>query len=196
MTPTSPISPVPACLPMYLLAATLLAGCTATDQAEATRAWIAKAKREAGSRAQAPAQAHSEPADAPALSAINTRPADPFDMAQRRNAEDATPKAEAEPNQPRPAAAPAAQIRVLGTLVQADAAYAVLQVDGRSLRVRAGDELPSELGRVVRVDEQSVEVAYQGKTRVLTIGSDAPQQSPPGARQPRQRRLVRPGADA
>lgn len=179
-----------ACLAIYLLA-----GCNPTDQAGATRAWIAQAKREAASRVQAPAPAQPQPADMPALSAINAPPADPFDMAQRQRAEDAPRKTGPEPNPPGQAAAPAPQIRVLGTLVQAGAAYAVLQVDGRSLRVRAGDLLPAELGRIVHVDEQSVEVAHQGKTHVLTIGGE-PQPSAAKARQPRQRRLVRPGADA
>lgn len=180
-----------ACLSIYVLA-----GCNAMDQAEATRAWIAQAKREAASRVPAPAQTQAEPAAAPAMSAINVSPADPFGMAQRQRAEDSTHDTEPESNQPSPATTPAPQIRVLGTLVQAGAAYAVLQVDGRSLRVRAGDALPAELGRVVRVDEQSVEVAHQGKTRVLAIAGDEPPQSAPKARQPRQRRLLRPGADA
>ncbi|MFJ3047467.1 pilus assembly protein PilP [Herbaspirillum chlorophenolicum] len=190
---------------MYLFAAGMLAGCGAADQTEISRAWIAQARHEAISRVQAPAHPQPEQTDAAAITPTDT-PADPFGMAQRRAAHrQATAHIEEETgngtelNQTRPAEKSEPRIRVLGTLLQETSAYAVLQIDGRSLRVRVGDELPAELGRVVRVDEQSVEVASRGATQVLAVGSGDTQESTfntqPSAnkaRQPRQRHLVRP----
>ncbi|WP_343584049.1 pilus assembly protein PilP [Herbaspirillum sp.] len=184
-------------LPVYLFVAGLLAGCGAAEQTEATRAWIASAKREAGSRvqvAQEPEQAVASDAETVSVDGPH---ADPFGMAQRRNAN--ASGREADPEHAKPIQNIEPQIRVLGTLVQEGSAYAVLQVDGRSVRVRTGDELPAKLGRVIRVDEQSVEIANGGTTRVLEIGNGDPPASASGmrpARQPKQRRLVRPGADA
>lgn len=198
---TAPFVPRhPACrLPLHLLLATLLSGCGAADQAEATRAWIAQARREADSRVPAPAHAQPEQTDAAALPLTDT-PTDPFGMAQRRAAHrQASARNDDRMQQAGPAGKSAPHIRVLGTLVQETSAYAVLQVDGRSLRVRVGDELPAGLGRVVRIDEQSVQVAHRGATQILAVGSGATQEmasnAPPSAdkpRQPRQRHWVRP----
>ncbi|WP_156226222.1 pilus assembly protein PilP [Herbaspirillum chlorophenolicum] len=204
MTPTF-VSLLPACLPVYLFATGLLAGCGAADQTEAVRAWIAQARHDAISRVQAPAPSQPEQTDTEAIIPTDV-PADPFGMVQRRAAHrQATAHIEEETgngtglNQARPAEKSEPHIRVLGTLVQETSAYAVLQIDGRSLRVRVGDELPAELGRIVHVDEQSVKVTSRGATQVLAVGRGDPQESASDTqplankvRQPRQRQLVRP----
>ncbi|WDZ95558.1 hypothetical protein Herbaro_19060 [Herbaspirillum sp. WKF16] len=132
-----------------------------TDESALARAWIAQARRAARPgpqldrtpQAGAPATADDED--------VAATLSDPF--ALRGGLE---PASQSTPQKGRIAGdeeeeieAPATRIRLLGTLVQDSMACAVLQIDGASYRVRPGDPLPDRLGKVLRIDEASLDFA-------------------------------------
>lgn len=150
----------------------------------AIRAWIAEARREAKpnmaerlpAAATPPAPA---PRDEPPMTADSQT--DPFGLAQiqsrqakERHARRRPAEGDAEEDDDQtatPASAPPPAVRVLGTLLQADTACAVLQIDGASYRVRVGDTLPAQLGRVLQIAQDSVEISSAGTPRLLTFSS-------------------------
>jgi Tfp pilus assembly protein PilP len=188
------------------LAALACAGCHAPDELAATRAWIAQARRQARPELEPAPLPQAQANQALASAGMETVP-DPFGLQQReaeRQRVQAQQLAQTEADEAAPAIPAAPPIRVLGTLVRDASAYVLLQIDGQTFRLGAGDALPNGRGRVLRVDEDTVELASGSDKLVLRLDDAAtiptlPRVPIPSAGKEARggkRRLVRPGAAA
>ncbi|KAF1047700.1 MAG: hypothetical protein GAK35_00515 [Herbaspirillum frisingense] len=185
------------------------------DEIAATHTWIAAEQDQAARQARPALPAAPAPSAAGEdVLALVAMPADPFRLqersALRRMAAAraarlaAAPEGDDEEGTPASAGASGAPpIRLLGTLQQGATAYAVVEIAGIAHRLRAGDELPAGLGRIVHVREDAMDIANGAATHVLTLDStetrETQHRTPPSrpARTPRagKGRLIRPGRE-
>lgn len=194
------------------------------DEVARTRAWIA-AERAAATVRQAALSAPTKSAPAavtdpvaPAEIAPATAISDPF--ATRRPAAPAVALSSAQAqgrtapadDEARASALPAAlppapMLHLLGSLEQDGHWMALLQVDGTTYRLSAGDTLPGGAGRLVAIHEDRVEIVAEGQHRQLHLAPAASAAAPPQRYLPdfrerhhrrdrRARRLIRPGEAA
>ncbi|WP_432239960.1 pilus assembly protein PilP [Herbaspirillum robiniae] len=185
--------------------AAVAAGGARPDEASAATAWLAEARRQARPDLALAAPVRQSPVDEPEAPEELLR--DPFGLDEEAAADHtgSPPNRHAnaqEEDDERPAAPHEPAIRLVGTLVQESAAYAVLKIDGATHRVRVGDTLPGELGRVLQIREDAVTLSGPGLPHLVAIDSaPAPHQAKPASRpgkpaRPTKRRLIRPGDEA
>lgn len=184
------------------------------DEVKATRAWSERTRQSVAAR-PAPAvlpepftddtdnRDHAELSDPFRLSEV--APASPSKRAAARVREQDDDDDEHGPAQVAvPAVAvspPAPTVRLLGTLRRDQDWIAIAELEGATRQLQAGDALPGDLGRVLAVREEAIDIGHDGQQQTIAMAALpapsplalAPSRPPARSGRAARRRLIRPG---